>query len=457
MPTFVQRSTLPEPAEAVFAWHARPGAFERLVPPWQQVRVVERSGEGIGPGTRVVIELSLGPLRQQWVALHDHCVEGREFRDVQVSGPFAAWAHTHRFRPVSDEQSILEDHIEYRLPGGRVGELVAGRFARRQLGRMFGFRHMRTRQDLARHRGVAGRGRLRVVLTGASGLVGTAVGAFLATGGHRVERLVRRAPEHPGEIGWDPARGTIDAAALEGADAVVHLAGEPVGGRWTPERKAAIRDSRVASTTLLADTLARLARPPRALISASAIGVYGARDDDAPVDERSAPGDDFLAEVCRAWEGATAAAERAGIRVVHARIGVVLAARGGALAQMLGPFRAGAGGVVGSGRQVLSWIALDDVVGALHHLLFADGVSGAVNLVAPAPATNAELTHVLGHVLGRPTVLPLPAAAVRAVFGEMGESLLLGGVRVAPRVLAASGFRFLYQALDDTLRAELGL
>jgi uncharacterized protein (TIGR01777 family) len=340
---------------------------------------------------------------------------------------------------------------------GRVGDLLVGGLVRRQLGRAFGFRHMRTRQDLARHRRVAERGPLRVVLTGASGLIGTALSAFLSTGGHRVEHLVRREPQARGEIAWDPARGTLDAAALDGADAVVHLAGEPVSGRWTPQRMAAIRESRAASTALLATTLARLARPPRVFVCASATGYYGSRAGDETVDERSAPGDDFLAGVCRAWEAASGPAARAGIRVVHARIGIVLAAQGGALAHLLAPFRAGAGGVVGTGRQVLSWIALDDVVGALHHLLFADGVSGPVNLVAPAPVTNAELTHTLGRVLHRPTVLPLPAAVVRLLFGEMGESLLLGGVRVVPRTLEASGFRFLYPELDQALGAELGV
>lgn len=457
VPTFVQRSTLPEPSETVFAWHARPGAFERLTPPWQQVRVVERSGDGIREGARVAIELRLGPLARRWEALHDLYQEGRAFRDVQTAGPFAAWAHTHRFLPISAERSILEDTVDYRLPGGRLGDAVAGALVRRQLGRTFGFRHMRTRQDLERHRRVAGRGPVRVVVTGASGLIGRALTAFLSTGGHRVDVLVRRHPETPSEIAWDPARGAIDAAALEGVDAVVHLAGEPVAGRWTPERKAAIRESRSAGTALLAAALARLARPPRVLVSASATGVYGLRPGDETVDERSPAGDGFLAEVCRGWEAATAPAADAGIRVVHARIGVVLAAQGGALAQLLLPFRAGLGGVVGDGRQVLGWIGLDDVVGALHHLVFADDVAGPVNLVAPAPVRNAELTHTLGRLLNRPTALPFPASVVRMIFGEMGDALLLSGARVVPGVLRARGFPFLYPTLEEALRAELGL
>lgn len=456
MAVFIKRTTLPEPAAEVFAWHARPGALERLMPPWQPARVVERSGEGISPGTRVVIEVALGPFRRRWVAEHDHLVEGREFRDIQVAGPFAAWVHTHRVHPVGDAESVLEDEIVYRLPAEPLGAVLAGAVVRRQLERMFAFRHRRTRDDLARHRPFRSRGPWRIVLTGASGLVGSALGAFLSTGGHRVERLVRRPARLPGEISWDPARGIIEAAALEGADAVIHLAGESVAAPWTAARKTAIRESRVASTSLLATTLAHLARPPRVLVSASAIGFYGSLPEGTRADERHPGGSDFLARVCRDWEAATAPAEAAGIRVVHARIGVVLAAGGGALARMLGPFRAGLGGVVGSGRQVLSWIALDDVVGALHYLVFTETVAGAVNLAAPTPVSNAEFTRTLGHVLCRPTVVPLPATAVRLLFGEMGESLLLGGAHVVPGILTASGFSFLYPSLEEALRAELG-
>lgn len=456
MAVFVKRTTLPEPAGEVFAWHARPGALERLIPPWQAARVVERSADGIAPGTRVVLELALGPLRQRWVAQHDHLVDGREFRDIQVQGPFAAWAHTHRFLPHGEAESVLEDEVTYRLPGGPLGEVLAGAIVRRQLERTFAFRHRRTRDDLARHRPFRSRGSRRIVLTGASGLVGSALGAFLSTGGHRVDRLVRRPVRSPGEISWDPGRGAIDAAALEGADAIVHLAGEPVAGAWSDARKAAIRESRVASTSLLARTLASLARPPRVLVSASAIGFYGSLPDGVRADENHPGGTDFLAQVCRDWEAATAPAEAAGIRVVHARIGVVLAAGGGALSRMLAPFRLGLGGVVGSGRQILSWIALDDVVGAIHHLVFTETIAGPVNLVAPAPVTNVEFTRTLGRVLCRPTLVPVPAAAVRLLFGEMGETLLLGGAHVVPGVLPAAGFRYLYPSLEGALRAELG-
>lgn len=439
----------------MFAWHERPGAFERLQPPGARVRVLERQGT-IHDGDRLVMEVPMGPIARRWVAVHEGFIPGRQFQDRQVEGPFAEWLHTHRMFPDGDGASILEDDIEYALPGGGLVNSLGGGAVERMLQSMFTWRHQRTHDDLTRHQRVADRGSLRIAITGASGMVGTALVPFLTTGGHRVESLVRRPPvPGRGEIYWNPDAGQLDPAALDGVDAVIHLAGENVGGgRWTADRKAHIRDSRAQGTALLARTLARLERKPRVLVSASAIGVYGDRGTEE-LDESSVPGSGFLADVCHVWEAATAPATAAGIRVVHARLGIVLASQGGALARMLPPFRAGAGGVVGSGTQVMSWVTLDDVVGALHHLLFADDLAGPVNVVAPEPVTNAEFTRELGRVLRRPTVLPLPAAAIRLAFGEMGESLLLGSACVRPRRLLASGFPFLQPALPAALRSVI--
>jgi uncharacterized protein len=297
---------------------------------------------------------------------------------------------------------------------------------------------------------------LRFVVSGASGLVGSALTERLTRQGHRVDRLVRR-PSAAGAAGiaWDPAKGTIDREALEGADVVVHLAGESVATSWTVARKRVIRESRVAGTGLLASTLADLRCPPRVLVSASAIGYYGDRGEKT-VTEDSPPGTGFLADTARAWEAAAEPALEAGIRVVHPRIGMVLSAKGGALAKMLTPFRLGVGGVVGTGRQQMSWIALDDLVGVLQHLAVTDELSGPVNAVAPHPVTNREFTATLGRVLGRPTLVPLPAFMVRLLFGEMGQALLLDGARVLPTRLEASGFRFRYPRLEEALRAEVG-
>ncbi len=439
------------PAE-VYAYHARGGALQRLLPPWQRVEVV-RAIDALRDGEQAELELRWGPLRTRWVAEHHDTRPGVGFLDVQRRGPFAAWEHEHRFLPESDG-CRLEDEIRYRLPGGPLGALFGERAVRRTLVRSFRFRHARTRRDLNRQRAFAARPRLRIALSGASGLIGRALAAFLTTAGHEVVPLVRRTPPPPGAVSWDPAAGELDSTALACCDAVVHLAGENIAaGRWTQASKERIRASRVAGTRLIAETLAQMPGPPRTLIAASAVGYYG--DGRGEVDEDSPPGDGFLAEVCRQWEDACEPARRAGVRAVNLRIGVVLSASGGALARMLLPFRLGLGGRLGSGRQAMSWISLDDVVGLIHHLLFSS-LAGPINATAPHPVSNAEFTRTVARVLRRPAIFPVPAAALRLALGEMGEALLLQGVPVTPRRALADGFAFLDPTLEAALAFELG-
>ncbi len=296
---------------------------------------------------------------------------------------------------------------------------------------------------------------MRIAVTGAGGLVGSALVPFLATDGHAVIRLVRGSPRSE-DILWDPAGGVTDLSRLEGVDAAVHLAGENIAaGRWTPRRKEEIRRSRVEGTRRLSESLARLSRPPRVLVSASAIGFYGDRGNEI-LTEDSAPGGDFLAQVCREWEAATEPASQAGVRVVHLRFGMILSPAGGALRKMLPPFKLGAGGRIGSGEQYVSWIAIDDAIGAIHHAVCTESLKGAVNGVAPAPVTNAEFTRVLARVLSRPAVFPMPAFAARLAFGEMADALLLSSQRVMPARLQASGYRFQHPELEGALRHLLG-
>ena len=294
-----------------------------------------------------------------------------------------------------------------------------------------------------------------VVVTGSSGLIGTALRPALEAAGHRMVPMVRG--QGGGEaLRWDPAEGRIDAAGLEGVGAVVNLAGEGIGSaRWTDEHKAKVRDSRVRGTTLLAETLAKLQRPPKVLVSGSAVGYYGDRGDEV-LTESSRSGDGFLAEVCREWEEAAGPAKEAGIRVNHVRTGIVLAGRGGALAKMLKPFKLGVGGKLGTGGQWMSWISLHDEVGALVHLLGDGAPAGPVNLTAPNPATNADFTKALGAALGRPTVLPVPKLGLKLLLGgEMAEELLLGGQRALPTRLLDSGYTFTHPDLADALTVAL--
>jgi uncharacterized protein (TIGR01777 family) len=297
-----------------------------------------------------------------------------------------------------------------------------------------------------------------IVVSGASGLIGGTLCESLAARGCEVRKLVRNRAAKQGEIRWDPDRGEIDSALLAGVEGVVHLAGENIGdGRWTAEKKRRIRDSRVQGTRLLCDALAAMPSPPRVLIAGSAIGYYGSRGD-LPLDEESSPGNDFLANVCQEWEAAAESARAAGIRVVKLRTGVVLSTKGGALAKMLFPFKLGVGGVVGDGRQYMSWITLEDEVRVIEHALAADSLSGPLNSVSPNPVTNREFTKTLGRVLGRPTIFPMPAFAARLAFGEMADALLLSSTRVVPKQLAQAGFAFkqpeLEAALSDVIAAK---
>lgn len=294
-----------------------------------------------------------------------------------------------------------------------------------------------------------------MAVTGASGFLGTALRPFLAAHGWQIMPVVRREPR-TGEIGWDPDAGRLDPADLEGIDAVIHLAGENIGARWTAARKRRIQDSRTRGTTLLSETLARLHRPPAVLVSMSAAGIYGDRGDEI-LTEQSPVGarDDFLVRVATAWEAAAIPAAAAGIRVVHPRLGTLLDRQGGVLGKLLLPFRLGVGGRLGSGRQWMSWIALDDAVAAIYYALTTDRLRGPVNTTAPAPVTNREFTTTLGRILSRPTLFPLPAAALRLALGEMADSVLLGSTRVLPARLIEDGFQFQYPTLEAALRRAL--
>jgi uncharacterized protein len=450
---FVRRTRLAASADEVFRWHERPGAIRRLTPPWERAEIVEHSG--IHDGALAVIKVYLGPIPMLFVVRHSGYIAGRQFRDTQVEGPFARWEHTHRFEPDGEHSCVLEDRVEYELPGGPLGEALGGEYFRSQLERLFDYRHRVTAQDLAAHATYKG-SPMKILLTGSHGLVGSALRPFLTTGGHSVEPLRRKGTSQAGRgVFWNPAEGEIERDKLEGFDAVVHLAGESIVGRWDAEKKRKIRDSRVKGTRLLSEALAKLERRPHALVSASAIGYYGDHGDEV-LTEESPAGNGFLADVCREWEAATVTAAEAGIRVVNLRFGMILSPQGGALEKILLPFQFGLGGEVGSGRQYWSWIAIDDVVGAIHHALITDALRGPVNAVTPHSITNREFTKTLGGLLSRPTLATTPAFAARLLFGEMADDLLLASARVDPARLRNTGYRFRFQTLEEGLRHLLG-
>jgi uncharacterized protein len=442
-------SVVDAPRADVFAWHARPGAFNRLSPPWQPLRVVTEAAS-LENGRA---ELALpGGLR--WVAEHqaDYYDPPRRFVDAIGSDGLTSlptrvavrWRHIHEFEDVGGDRTRIIDRVETPVPGSLLRP-------------MFVYRHRQLADDLAAHRVAAARG-LRpstIAVTGSSGLVGSALTAFLSTGGHRVIRLVRRTANGDDERQWNPH--DPDPDLLAGVDSVIHMAGASIAGRFTEGHRNAIRDSRIGPTRRLADLLARTDPRPSVFVSASAIGYYGHDRGDERLTEDSDRGEGFLADVVADWEDATAPAEAAQVRVVRVRTGIVQSPRGGTLQLMRPLFAAGLGGRLGDGRQWLSWIGIDDLIDIYHRALWDTGFSGPVNAVAPQPVRNSEYTKTLARVLRRPAILPVPSLGPRLLLGEQGaRELACASQRVTPGKLAAAQHRFRQPDLDGALRHLLG-
>lgn len=435
-------SVVSAPVDEVFAWHERPGALTRLLPPWQPVRVGAEP-ESLADGRA---ELVL-PGGVRWVAAHDPAGyrPPEQFVDEIASWPLRAgirWRHTHRFVAVDETATRVTDHVDTNVPS------VA-------LRSMFAYRHRQLAADLAAARTAAtfGAGPLTVAVTGASGMIGSALTAFLTTCGHRVVRLVRRDARSGDERRWrthDPAPDLLD-----GVDAVVHLAGASIAGRFTPEHKRRLRESRIVPTRLLAELSAR--RGLRAFVTASAIGYYGPDRGDEELDEDSERGEGFVADVVADWEDATTPARDAGVRTVQLRTGIVQSPRGGVLGVLYPMFAAGLGGRIGSGRHWMSWIGIDDLVDIYLRALVDPTLAGPVNAVSPHPVRNTEYSETLGRVLNRPTLLPVPELGPRLVLGDEGtRELAVASQRVRPRRLLDAGHRFRHPSLDQALRHVLG-
>ncbi|SPM37948.1 NAD dependent epimerase/dehydratase family enzyme [Mycobacterium numidiamassiliense] len=442
-------SVVDTPRDEVFAWHARPGAIYRLSPPWSPLRVIAEAAS-LKDGRA---ELGL-PAGLRWVAQHqaDSYDPPHRFVDAIDSDGLASlparlavrWRHTHDFDDLGEGRTRVTDRVETPVPGAALRP-------------MFVYRHRQLADDLASHRLAAehGLGPSTVAVTGSSGMVGAALTAFLSTGGHRVIRLVRGAARSADERQWDV--DDPDPALLEGVDAVIHLAGASIAGRFTEQHRNAIRDSRIGPTQRLAELLAHAETRPAVLISASAIGYYGYDRGDDTLTEHSERGDGFLADLVADWEDSTTPAEQAGVRVVRVRTGIVQSPLGGTLKLMRPLFSAGLGGRLGSGHQWLSWIGIDDLVDVYHRALWDTALSGPVNAVAPQPVRNIEYTRTLAHVVRRPAVLPVPSLGPRLLLGEQGaRELACANQRVIPDKLNALGHTFRQPHLDQALRHLLG-
>jgi uncharacterized protein (TIGR01777 family) len=462
--TFSLRSPMPVSAEELYAWHSRPLAFQRLQPPWEHIDIVKTSGAFGTDGYQIEFRTKLlGPIKGTWIADAFDFQPGKQFQDRQLKGPFAYWNHTHRMIPDSSNSSFLEEFIEYLAPFGVLGRLFGGGMMRRRLAAVFAYRHALTSSDLRRHALYRDRPRLTIAVTGSRGLVGSELIPFLTTGGHRIVRLVtgKGGPSYDDGtkwVHWEPT-AKIDDGMLDGVDAVIHLAGDNVAsGRWNAAKKQRILESRTIPTRNLAEAIAAMPAEsrPRVFVCASAIGFYGNRGDET-LTEYSPRGAGFFPDVCQAWEEATAPARDANIRTTNVRIGVVLTPKGAALGKQLPAFKAGVGAVLGSGRQWVPWITIGDVIGALHHCLMNEAVSGPVNCVAPNPVTNREFTKSLGRALLRPAFFWLPRPLLRMMFGELADEGLLASLKVIPKKLLDSGFAFDHSELLPALRFLLGI
>ncbi len=451
---FVAKSCYLCSAKELYEWHSREGALERLIPLWERTSVVAKEG-GIEKGGKVTMKMHAGPFPFTWNARHVENNPGVMFRDVQQSGPFSYWSHSHKFHD-TEEGGVLEDQIDYQLP---LHSYLPG-FIKKQmestLQRIFLHRHEKLRQDLLLHRRCSSNS-LSILITGASGVLGKALIPLLTTGGHRVWTLVRRKPDPAkNEIFWDPVKGEIDKDALPQLDGVVHLAGEYIGlGRWTDEKKKTILESRTKGTHLLASTLAAMAKPPGVFLCASAVGYYGDCGDRL-IGEEKGSGDDFISEVCRKWEEAAQPAKDGGIRTLFMRIGVVLTPQGGALQRFINSSYLGCISRIGQGKQYISWLSIDDMVAAILHALVCRELSGPVNMAAPEPVSNLDFMKILARLLKRPLMPTIPVFVLKTIYGQMASEILLSGCRVSCKKLEASGFRFRHATLETALRCMLG-
>ena len=463
---FEYETRLTQPRDDVFAWHQRPGALTRLTPPFGggPDQVTEAPTDGIEPGSRVKLGVSVpgtfGVVHVPWTARHGDWDPPRYFTDRMESGPLGEWEHRHNFEETSAGGTVVRDQITVRaLP--RAADRFSGlsdKLMRGQLERIFAYRERQLRGDLDfhdQHRGP----RLRIAVGGASGLIGTQVCALLETGGHTVIRLERGGTTGSGVIGWDPARGTLDPRDLAGIDVVLHLGGASIATRFTDKNKEEILRSRVDSTRLLVRAIGQLAADerPQALVVGSAVGYHGIDRGDEILSEEQPPGEGFLAHVCEEWEKAAHGAEALGVRVINVRTGLVLTPSGGLLRPQLPLMTAGLSGPLGGGRQWQSWIGIDDMAGAVAHLVLSEDASGPYHVAAPNPVRQKEFARIVAGVLHRPAVVPTPLAGPRALLGpEATRELVAASHRVDVTKLLDTGYRFRHANLRECAEHILG-
>ena len=448
MPVFERTVTIEAPAEIAYHWHEMPGAFERMIPPWVRARI-GKNDPAIADGSKTCIEIRLLEVWRKWVVAHENVVAGSQFTDRQIFGPFKKWRHCHYFKDTSDGQCELIDRVEFELPIGGIGSS----YAKKELERVFAYRHEVAKRDIERFAARASRPVFGV--TGSTGFIGKKLSDYLRSQGCKVIGITRH-PRSDQDIAWNPERGELDAERLEGIDVLVNLAGANVAsGKWTEARKRKLRDSRIESLVTLKSAIGGMRRRPYLLISASGIGFYG-KNRESLTGEEAVAGKGFLAELCVEWEAAAKEIRPLLDRVVIARTGLVLGASGGALRKMLPAFSFGFGGRLGSGRQWMSWIGIEDWIRAIDFISDSPDAEGVFNMCVEDSVENTEFTKTLGKILKRPAIFPVPEFLLKLAFGEMTEEMLLSSSRAIPERLVDCGFEFAHPDLEQSLRFSLG-
>ncbi len=451
---YTKKTLINVPAQDLFAWHERDGAIQRLTPPWAPLQLLSRKGEGVKKGVKVSFRLNIFKIPMIWKAEHIGYTKNKEFKDIQTAGPFSEWIHTHRFIPEDDQSTIMEDDVAFKLPFGFLSWPFYS-MAKRDMNRMFNYRHRVLKSDLEHH--VNKTPAKRILISGASGTIGSILIPFLKACGHDVVQLVRHSKElAKDQIFWDPYNAKIDLKSTDHFDAVINLNGVDISkGNWSQDQKKKIVDSRVIPTVFLSNVIANMKHKPEVFISSSAIGLYGDQGD-TRLTEQSRKGDCFISYVCDEWEKAADVSIIAGIRTVQLRIGVVLTPAGGALKRMAPAFQFGCGVRLSHGRQYMSWISMEDALSGILHILNHPSINGPVNLTAPNPVPNKEFSDILASVFNRKVYFTMPKWVASILWGQMGQETLLASARVLPQKLLDTGFSFQHKTLLSALKTMLG-
>ncbi|PID78240.1 MAG: TIGR01777 family protein [Deltaproteobacteria bacterium] len=452
MNTFEKTVILDAKKEMVFEYHEKPGALKRLSPPWQKLKVIKQT-KGILEGSRVTMDL-YDPVKIRWKALHTKYEKDSFFEDLQLKGPFYSWTHSHSFKDIHDHNSFMTDKIKYSLFLDKITGFIFKSALQNKLERIFSYRHKILKRDIESMKKFTGK--KTILLGGASGLLGSLLIAKLSACGHNVKLLVRKYPENENEYYWNSQKRLIDKRCFDNVDVVINLSGEPIGaGIWTKSKKKKIIDSRVDTTSLIAETIDELKNPPELFISASATGFYGNRGAEK-LDENSSKGKLFISRVCDEWEKASILKKNTSTRIINLRTGLVFTPEGGVLPLILQSFYTGFSGVPGSGNQYLSWISSEDWINIIYESIFNTNIHGAVNACSPDPMTFKEIMDTISDITGIPYYLKIPAPVIKFLLGQRGYETILCGSRAYPEKMISNGFSFFHNSLENALREMLG-